>query len=204
MNKNRISVIITIILVAILIPATETSPPAHSAAQPAPLQHPRLIMDDSVAADFAALAFETWDLFLAVFQARADCFGDIYLKAAYDLDSRASYSPESATVTVRVPATPAMLQGALVHEWAHHLEFQCAEHHELRPAIRIAQGFPLDTPWRPDNTPAHAPARDWAMIPSEHYAEATIELVLGERSIPTQIRITREAIHVIDAWAHNE
>lgn len=63
-------------------------------------------------------------------------------------------------------------------------------------AFLMAQGLPLDTPWRPDNTPASARAD----TPSEQYAEATIELVLGDRQIPTKVRVTREAIRVVEEW----
>ena len=40
-----------------------------------PKDTPQLIFDESVASDFEALALETWDQFLAVFQARSGCFG---------------------------------------------------------------------------------------------------------------------------------
>ncbi len=205
MNRNGISAVIrrivgyTLIVAAILTMRGQVR--SSGGAMPVPDRSPRLILDDSVASDFGALALETWGLFLAVFHAREDCFGDVYLKATYGLGSRASYSPESATVTVRVPGTPAMLQSALVHEWAHHIEVQCEEHRALRAAFRVAQDLPPDTPWRADDLPANTPANDWAGIPSEHYAEATVALVLGERLIPTQIRITQDAVHVIEAWA---
>ncbi len=162
---------------------------------------PRLIFDESVASDFQSLAEETWTEFLTVFQARNHCFGDVRLRAVHTLDSRAAYDPETATVTVRVPGTPAMLQSALVHEWAHHIEFQCNDHYELRAAFLVAQGLPQDMPWRPDSTPANIPMNAWPDIPSEQYAEATVELVLGRRQIPTKVRVTQEAIHVIEAWA---
>ena len=164
-------------------------------------QCPQLIMDASVGADFQDLAIETWDRFLTVFQARSDCFGDVHLRATRILDSRAAYDPDSATVTVRVPGTPAMLKSALVHEWAHHVEFQCEAHEDLRPAFLVAQGLHPDTVWRPDNAPAEMPTSEWADIPSEQYAEATVALVLGDRPIPTKARITRKAIHVIAEWA---
>jgi len=163
--------------------------------------HPQLIVDDSVAPDFEALARETWDQFLDVFQARSDCFGDVRLRASYILHSRAAYDPASATVTVRVPGTPAMLQSALVHEWAHHIEFQCKEHRELRRAFLIAQGLSPDTPWRPDGAWEEIPASAWADIPSEQYAEAVVVLVLGERPIPTKARVSGEAVSVIRDWA---
>jgi hypothetical protein len=165
-----------------------------------PQEPPRLLVGESVASDFEALAQETWDQFLAVFQARSACFGDVTLRATKTLDSRAGYDPETAAVTVRVPATAAMLQGALVHEWAHHVEFQCAEHEDLRPAFLAAQGLPPDTAWRPDSPPADIPASMWPAIPSEQYAEATIVLVLGRRPIATGVRVKPEAVRVIGDW----
>lgn len=161
---------------------------------------PRLVVGESVGADFAALALETWDQFLTVFRARWDCFGDVHLEAAYSLDSRAGYDPDTATATVRVPGTAAMLQSGLVHEWAHHVEFQCPAHQELRAAFLVAQGLPPDTPWRPANMPAHVPSGVWADIPSEQYAEAVVELVLGGRPIPTSARVSPEAVGVVKEW----
>lgn len=166
---------------------------------------PRLLVDESVGADLEALAEESWDQFLVAFWARRDCFGDVHLRAVSTLGSRAGYDPDTATVTVRVPGTAAMLQSGLIHEWAHHVEFQCAAHQELRAVFLAAQDLPADTPWRPDDAhqdrSADAPASDWAEIPSEQYAEATIALVLGGRPIPTQIHVTREAIGVVGEWA---
>lgn len=182
---------VAVVVVVVLAPV--------SCSQPKEL--PRLIVDESVAGDFEALAQETWDQFLAVFQARSDCFGDVTLRVTKTLDSRAGYDPETATATVRVPATAAILQDALVHEWAHHIEFQCEDHEELRPAFLAAQGLPPDTAWRPDIPPADIPASMWPDIPSEQYAEATIILVLGRRQITTGVRVKPEAVRVIGEWA---
>lgn len=161
----------------------------------------RLIPDDSVASDLQALAQETWSMFLATFKSRTACFGDVHLHAAKDLNSRGAYDPATAKVTVRVPATVAMLQAALIHEWAHHIEHQCEAHQQLRPAFLRAQGLPADTPWQVDYSPADIPESEWALIPSEQYAEGTIELVFGERQIPTTARVKREAVNVIAGWA---
>ncbi len=168
---------------------------------PIPKAQPRMIVDESVADDFAALAQATWQQFLSVFRARAGCLSDVYLHAASNLDSRAAYEPKTHIVTVRVPGTRAMLQSALVHEWAHHLEFTCPAHRELRGAFLAAQGLSRDTVWRPDDTPAHTPESAWAAIPSEQYAEATIEVVLGTREIPTTVRVSPEAVRVVARWA---
>lgn len=162
---------------------------------------PRLITDETVGNDLQALAQETWILFLAVFRVRSTCFGDVRLHTDKDLNSRAAYDPDIATVTVRVPATAAMLRGALIHEWAHHIEHQCGPHQQLRPAFLAAQGLPEDTSWQTDHSSADIPEREWARIPSEQYAEATIELVLGARQIPTTARVRVEAVNVIAEWA---
>ena len=162
---------------------------------------PRLLVGESVGADFEALALATWDQFLEVFRARWRCFGDVHLQAAYGLNSRAGYDPETATATVRVPGTAAMLQSGLVHEWAHHVEFQCQAHEELRSAFLVAQDLPPDTAWRPEEPPAQAPAGSWADIPSEQYAEAVVALVLDGRPIPTGARVTEAAVQLVREWA---
>jgi hypothetical protein len=139
-----------------------------------------------------------------VFRARADCFGPVTLQAERSLNSRAVYDPGTATVTVRVPATPAVLRGALVHEFAHHVEFQCEEHEELRPAFLAGLGLPAGTEWRPDSGSAGAPASVRADVPSEQYAEAVVILVLGGRPVTTGVQVNDEAVHAIKAWAVGE
>ncbi|MEJ5198029.1 MAG: hypothetical protein WHX53_03815, partial [Anaerolineae bacterium] len=153
---------------------------------------PRLIVDASVADDLQALALETWARFLDAFAGRTACFGDVVLSASFDLADRAAYDPRTATVTVHVPATAAMLQSALIHEWAHHVEHQCAAHRELRAAFLAAQGLPADTPWRLDDAgiAGQEDGAAWAATPSEQYAEAAVEVVLGHRPIPTAARVS--------------
>ena len=168
-------------------------PPVHSP--------PALKIDSSVASDLQALATETWGAFLTTFEARSDCFGDVRLHASLSLPERATYDPATATVTVRVPATAALLREAMVHEWAHHLDFQCDALDSLRPAFLAAQGFPPGTPWRPAHPAGDAPPGEWASIPAEQFAEATIEAVLGSRQVKTGARLTRQAVRVVADWA---
>jgi hypothetical protein len=168
---------------------------------PAADRLPALIFDQSVGSDLRTLTTATWDQFLSVFQARANCFGDVRVQAAYQLGNRGGYDPDTATVTVQVPGTPAKLQSALVHEWAHHVEYQCPGHKALREAFLAAQGLSADTPWRPAESSPALSAGDWADIPSEQCAEAAVELVLGRRALPTTAPVTREAVQVLKAWA---
>lgn len=159
---------------------------------------PCLIIGPSVDEGFAALAAKTWDRFLTAFSPLAPCIGDVHLRASYRLPARAGYDPASATVTVRVPGSAAKLRAALIHEWAHHIEFQCPQQRLMRPAFLAAEGFAPDTPWRPHD--AQVLADTWANIPSEHFAEAAIELVLGHNPTPTQIHVTQEGLKALAAW----
>ncbi len=165
---------------------------------------PRLIIDASVDEDFAAVIQETWAQFLLVFAARRDCFGDVRVKADYDLADRAQYDPQTATISVRVPERASILKGALVHEWAHHVEFQCEAQTEMRAAFIEAQGMSADTPWRLKGGTTNIFSSDWANIPSEQYAEAAIVVVLGERPVWSNVPITAEGMEVISAWAQKE
>ncbi len=165
---------------------------------------PRLIPDSTVGTDLAALASSAWDRFLTAFQGRSKCFGDVHLHAAYSLEGRAGYDPDTATVTVLVPGTPAMLESGLIHEWAHHLDYQCRQLRELRPAFLAAQGLPADTPWRMDYQPEATTMSEWATMPSEQFAEATILVVMGDRPIPTDVRVNPEAVKAIQQWASGE
>ena len=153
---------------------------------------PQLIVDESVAPDLHQLANNTWQQFLLTFDARTGCFGDVTLRTSKEISERAMYDPSTAIVTVKVPASPGVLQGALVHEWAHHVEHQCADHVEMRSAFLAAQKLPPDSSWSSGD--------DWADIPSEQYAEAAILFVLGERTVPTEIRVSAEAVQVLRAW----
>jgi len=165
---------------------------------------PRLIIDASVDQDFAAVVQETWVQFLLVFAARRDCFGDVLVKADYDLVDRAKYDPRTATVSVRVPERRSILKGALVHEFAHHVEFQCEAQSEMRAAFIEAQGLPANTSWRLGDGTTSILSSDWANIPSEQYAETTIVVVLGERPVRTKAPITAEGMEVISAWAQKK
>jgi hypothetical protein len=162
---------------------------------------PRLIADGSVGPDLRALADQTWLTFLAAFPARTGCFGDVHLHAQTGLASRAAYDPRTATVTINVPGTVAMLQSGLVHEWAHHIEFQCPAQQEMRAAFMRAQGLAPETPWRPVQGPAEDSESAWADIPSEQYAEAAVELVLGRRQIPTSAPVRAAGVQVLAQWA---
>lgn len=157
-----------------------------------PASGPELHFDSSVPDDLRAVAVEAWDRFLAAHPARADCIGSINMSAAWELDDRAEYRPGSATVVIRVPGTAPNLTNDLTHEFAHHVEFTCREHEELRAAFLATQGFPDSANWFNGAT--------WETTPSEQYAEATVEAVLGRRTHHGGIIVSNESVAVVRQW----
>jgi len=159
-------------------------------------ESPELVIDESVAADFAEVADAEWETFVASFPALESCLGRITLVADYTLGDRARYDPQSRTMMVRVPGPKVLLDRALVHELAHHLEFSCASQVEMRPAFLAALGR--------DDTEAWFDGAEWGLIPSEIFAEAVVEYVLDERGrAHTGIGlIDQGAVDVVIRWAN--
>ncbi len=188
-----------VLVIGLLLPVSASSKAARQ-MEPPP-NGPHLLVDGSVSPDLRALAEETWQRFVSAMGPRARCFGDVHLHAVGLLDARAEYDPVTMTATVQVPASAAMLESALVHEWAHHVEYQCPAHRELRSAFLAAMGMPPDTAWRPGPTAAVDSGETWAKIPSEECAEAVVEFVLGRRPIPTGAKVTPDGIAAVARWA---
>lgn len=144
-------------------------------------------------ADVRALALATWERFRDAFPARRGCLGPVTVAGAWDLDDRATYDPGRRLVTIRIPGTAPNLRATLVHEFAHHLEFTCGAQRGLRAAFLAAQSLPAGSAWFEGDT--------WELIPSEQFAEATTEFVLGRRPPHARIAVTLEALRVIKTWA---
>jgi len=157
---------------------------------------PRLLHDDTVPDDLRELADTTWADFLAAIPERRSCIAPVTLHAAWELESRGEYQPDTATIVVRVPGTPATLRSELIHEFAHHIEFTCPEHREMRAAFLSAQGFPEETDWFSGDA--------WATTPSEQYAEAMVELVDGTRTHNGGILLSADAFAVVRKWGNGE
>jgi hypothetical protein len=158
---------------------------------------PRLIIGESVAGDFAGLAEATFDRFASAAPALRSCIGTIRLEAADELGDLARYDPATQVIRVRVPATAPSLEQSLVHEFAHHVERVCTSHIDLRAEFLEAQGQPPATEWFADVS--------WVDRPSEQFAEAVVEVVLGSRSRnQLQLRLTPEAIGLVAAWIETD
>lgn len=174
----RPRIYLSVLIAVVSIGCTGSDPTLHFAAD----------MPD----DLRQLADETWQDFLDAHPGRLDCIDSVTLEAAWELDNRAEYRPDSRTLAVRVPGTPATLRSELIHEFAHHVEFTCPDQTELRAAFLHAQGFPPETEWFGGAT--------WETTPSEQYAEATVEVVTGRRTHTGGILLTPEAVEVVRQW----
>jgi hypothetical protein len=154
---------------------------------------PSLAFAGEVPADVRALVASTWDRFTTAFSSRRTCLAPVVVATAWSLDDRAGYDPDGRVVTLRIPGTAPNLSASLIHEFAHHLEFNCPALRSLRPSFLAAQGLDPYTPWRA--------GASWSEIPSEQFAEATVRFVLGRAPAHRLVSIEDEAVAVIRAWA---
>lgn len=157
------------------------------------MEPPQLVAGDTVAADFAALADETFGVFVSAAPGVGDCVGTVRLEAALELPDAARYESATQTITVRVPATAPSLQDSLIHELAHHVEATCSSHRQLRPAFLEAQGLDRSTSWFDGSS--------WEETPSEQFAEAVVLFVLGQRRRNVGgVTLMPEARMVVAEW----
>ena len=135
---------------------------------------PPITFAEGTPEDLQRLATQTWAEFIASFPGRRDCIDSVTVAPALELGDRAAYAPEDALVTVRVPGTAPNLRASLIHEFAHHLDHTCPRVRRFRPRFLAAQGLATSRPWFAGAT--------WEQMPSEQFADAAVEIVLGRTS----------------------
>jgi len=180
----------TIAVTAIAIGAIATLGIGVVAVQAGP-GRPAIHFADPAPQDLRDLATATWARFLDSIPARVGCVPDVTLRGAWTFRNRASYDPDTEVVTLRIPGTAPNLAASMVHEFAHHVEFACAAQRPLRSRFMAAQGIPRGTPWRD--------GPEWSAIPSEQYAQAMIQVVMGRQLNPL-VPITPAAVAAIRDW----
>lgn len=182
-------------LVAVVAVGSMASLEIGAAADETRPGRPEIHFAADVPDDLRALASSTWGRFLRALPARSGCPADVTLRGAWRFGTRAAYDPGRHVVTVRIPGTAPNLRATMVHEFAHHLEFTCSAQRILRPRFLSAQGFPPTTAWRG----GHA----WAQIPSEQFAEAMVQVVLGPQPVGLVV-ITPDALQAIRDWGRGK
>ncbi len=153
---------------------------------------PSLEFADGTPDDVRRLAAETFTVVSDAFPAHHDCLGGVTVATERELEGRAAYLPETGTVVLRIPATAAQLRRSLVHELGHHLEHACDGHVALRPRFLEARGF-VDQPWFEGTT--------WEDTPSEQWASAVVEYVLGDRDPRSGVFLSPDILDMVEDWA---
>ncbi len=151
-----------------------------------------LVIGESVGPDFEAVALEFWEEFEVFAEARLACFGPVTLEASFEIEDRARYEWTTHTIVVRVPQDPESLKGSLAHELTHHVERVCEEHEEVREGYLLAMGYPPDADWFAGDR--------WATTPSERFAEATVEVMLGERERTGDVLLAEDEVVITALW----
>ena len=145
--------------------------------------------------DVALLTASTWDRFEAAFPAQAGCLTDVELELVEEVAGGAArYIASERLILIEIPTSPRRYVESLTHELAHHLDAGCDADLAIGATIRTAQGLDPQAPWEG--------ARAWAARPSEHYAEAVLEYVTGDRYTHADvIDVSEEGLDVVRAWA---
>jgi hypothetical protein len=126
--------------------------------------------------------------FVAVFEARRNCIGGAELQLVRELDDGdARYVAAEDLIEIEIPTSPRRFRESLVHELAHHVDRSCPDADVLRTDVMAMIGA---TDWTGQER--------WEQRPSELWAEAVVEIVLGERvrferSIPLDERVVDAA-----------
>lgn len=166
-----------------------------TAMAPGGARAPGLTLADGTPEDLQRLATQTWAEFIASFSSSRDCIAPVTVAPAAELGDRAVYAPKSMLVTVRVPGTAPNLRAAMVHEFAHHLDFTCRRARLFRPRFLAAQGLASTRPWFRGPT--------WEQTPSEQFADAAVEIVLG-RTSRLRLHARGAALREMRAWGARE
>lgn len=154
------------------------------------------VLGEDMPSDLAELVAATLETVEERAPARSDCLAGLIIHHAWQHDDRASYDPDTSTVTLRVPATAPRLAFSLTHEIAHHFEFACPAQLEMRAAFLESQGLDPRTEW--------FEGEYWEEIPSEQFATAFAQVVTGSTDSLRPIQITDESLTLVDTWATGE
>ena len=145
------------------------------------------VPDDVEAEAGAAVA-----AFRARFEARRGCLGGAEVVLVDEVaDGDARYLPEEDLIEIEIPTSPRRFRESLVHELAHHVEHSCPDFDPVRRDIQAVTG---SEDW--------SGAVRWADRPAELWAEAVVELVLGERvRFARSVPVDPAIVDIARAWA---
>ncbi len=156
---------------------------------------PEVIAVQDLPDDLAAAVDGAWARFLEAFSERRDCIAPVHVGFVNEVpDGDASYRREDGVISIQIPTSPGRFDESFVHELAHHLESTCPAQLQLRSDFLAAQGFPATASWNEGSA--------WHTTPSEHFAEAVVQLVNGRRLLHDDVIVlSDEAVQILSDWA---
>ncbi len=156
-----------------------------------PAREPVVRFGQPIPADVEAEARAAVADYVGVFAARRACAPPADVVLVRDVEGGdARYVAEDGRVEIEIPTTPARFRESLVHELAHHLEHRCADFGELREA------------WLAQAGGAWSGHQRWEDRPSEQWAEAVVDIVLGERILHgDEMVLDPELVALVREWA---
>jgi hypothetical protein len=157
---------------------------------------PMPVLGEDLPSDLMEVVEATLETVEGEAPAHADCLPGLVIRHAWRHDDRASYDPDTSTITLRVPSTARRLEFSLAHEIAHHLEFACPDQIQIQDAFLETQGLDPGTDW--------FAGERWEDIPSEQFATAFAQVVTGGTDGQRRVQVTDESVALVDAWAKGE
>ncbi|NNE11085.1 MAG: hypothetical protein HKN41_02445 [Ilumatobacter sp.] len=164
------------------------------AAACAPNGEGLLRSDQDLPADVRAEIVAVEQRFTAAFEGRLGCWPTATLRLVSKVEGGdARYVAGRRLIEIAIPTTPARFRESLVHELAHHVEASCDDFAELRTVLAPMFGH-HEQGWTEGAT--------WEETPSELWAEAVVQVVLGERLLHAEdMPLPAAAVEAVDAWA---
>ena len=156
---------------------------------------PALIATQELPRDVRALTDETWTGFSEAFAGRRSCLTDVRLTLVDEVPNGAArYLVDEALIEIEIPTSPVRYPESLAHELGHHLEAVCDVEVAIGDDFRRAQGLSASVDW--------SSGGEWEELPSEHFAESVVLVVLGDRPTHADRFVIRpDALELIERWA---
>lgn len=152
---------------------------------------PRVYYKEGTPGDVMALGDSAYADVVAAFPSHIGCLRDVTVAHNWDLGTEAGFY-QANYIEIEVPNTRERIRKTYVHEFGHHLDFNCLDR-ETREAFTKAMGHPAGTDW-------HSRDRPWEQRPAEQFAEAVVAVVGGSRLHPDST-LHPEAVRVVATWA---
>jgi len=137
---------------------------------------------------------EAWTAFSNALPNVASCVPSVHLtEGTVSGEGDAEYIHNEQRIRVRTSTPSETLRESVIHELAHHADATCGMPTATRAAFLEAQGFSADAAWDCGDA--------WETTPAEHFAEAIVQIVSGQRSLAQHlVELSPETLDLVREW----